>query len=244
MQPVQEGVAKRRLAVALAEELGYRFFAGTWLLQWTGRRWLAIVVPAVIYGLTHTRLDFLPPAEPWWARALVLTLVGAVWAKGAFRLVGTMGGAVFAVLCVGLFAQAGPLFILAMALWLAFCTYGATLARNYASYGFALAGFSAPLIGFGSVFATTPYFSETRYSRNRAMTRLSAARLAPFPKHWNSHCPSMTSALMPVTPTPALVHTSRCSSMTSRPASEAKNQYGGNTASGVRRAQNSASLAK
>lgn len=93
--------------------------------------------------------------EPQWAvfttYLLAQPLVGAVWAKGAFRLVGTMGGAVFAVLCVGLFAQAGPLFILAMALWLAFCTYGATLARNYASYGFALAGFSAPLIGFGSV---------------------------------------------------------------------------------------------
>lgn len=93
--------------------------------------------------------------DPQWAvfttYLLAQPLVGAVWAKGAFRLVGTVGGAVFAVLCVGLFAQAGPLFILAMALWLAFCTYGATLARNYASYGFALAGFSAPLIGFGSV---------------------------------------------------------------------------------------------
>ncbi len=93
--------------------------------------------------------------DPQWAvfttYLLAQPLVGAVWAKGAFRLVGTVGGAVFAVLCVGLFVQAGPLFILAMALWLAFCTYGATLARNYASYGFALAGFSAPLIGFGSV---------------------------------------------------------------------------------------------
>ena len=93
--------------------------------------------------------------DPQWAvfttYLLAQPLVGAVWAKGAFRLVGTVGGAVFAVLCVGFFAQAGPLFILAMALWLAFCTYGATLARNYASYGFALAGFSAPLIGFGSI---------------------------------------------------------------------------------------------
>jgi uncharacterized membrane protein YccC len=93
--------------------------------------------------------------EPQWAvfttYLLAQPLVGAIWAKGAFRLAGTVGGAVFAVLCVGLFAQAGPLFILAMALWLAICAYGATLARNYASYGFALAAFSAPLIGFGSI---------------------------------------------------------------------------------------------
>jgi uncharacterized membrane protein YccC len=93
--------------------------------------------------------------EPQWSvfttYLLAQPLVGAVWAKGAFRLVGTVIGAVFAVLCVVLFAQAGPLFILAMALWLAFCAYGATLARNYASYGFQLAAYSAALIGFGSV---------------------------------------------------------------------------------------------
>ena len=71
--------------VALAEELGYRFFAGTWFLALTGRRWVAVLLPALIYGLTHTRLDFLPPAEPWWGRALVLTLVGCVWGWAFLR---------------------------------------------------------------------------------------------------------------------------------------------------------------
>jgi hypothetical protein len=73
------------LNVALLEELGYRFFAGTWLLATTRRRWLAIVLPAVVYGLTHTALDFLPPAEPFWGRALVMTLVGCVWGWAFFR---------------------------------------------------------------------------------------------------------------------------------------------------------------
>ena len=73
------------LNVALLEELGYRFFAGTWLLERTGRRWVAIVLPAIVYGLTHTRLDFLPVAEPWWGRALVLTLVGCVWGWAFLR---------------------------------------------------------------------------------------------------------------------------------------------------------------
>ena len=71
--------------VALAEELGYRFFAGSWLLALTRRWWIAIVVPAVIYGLIHTRFGFLPPAEPWWGRALVLTLVGCVWGWAFLR---------------------------------------------------------------------------------------------------------------------------------------------------------------
>lgn len=80
-------------------------------------------------------------------------LLGAIWAKGAFRLAGTIAGALFGVFCVALFAQAGPLFILAMAAWLAVCAYGATLARNYSSYGFSLAALTAPLIAFGSVAA-------------------------------------------------------------------------------------------
>lgn len=71
--------------VALGEELGYRFFMGSWLLSWGRGKWLAIVLPAMIYGLTHTRLEFLPPAEPFWARALVMTLVGCVWGWAFLR---------------------------------------------------------------------------------------------------------------------------------------------------------------
>jgi len=71
--------------VALAEELGYRFFGGTWIERLTGRRALAVVLPALVYGLTHTRLDFLPPASPFWGRAVVLTLVGCVWGWALFR---------------------------------------------------------------------------------------------------------------------------------------------------------------
>jgi membrane protease YdiL (CAAX protease family) len=71
--------------VALAEELGYRYFGGSWMLALTRRRWVAVLVPAVMYGLTHTRMDFLPPAEPFWARALVLTLVGCVWGWAFLR---------------------------------------------------------------------------------------------------------------------------------------------------------------
>lgn len=71
--------------IALLEELGYRYFAGTWLLLVTRRKWLAIVVPALVYGLTHTTLTFLPPADPFWARALVMTLVGCVWGWAFFR---------------------------------------------------------------------------------------------------------------------------------------------------------------
>ncbi len=71
--------------VALLEELGYRYFAGTWLLLVTRRKWLAVAAPALVYGLTHTTLTFLPPADPFWARALMMTLVGCVWGWAFFR---------------------------------------------------------------------------------------------------------------------------------------------------------------
>jgi hypothetical protein len=51
----------------------------------TGRRWVAIWLPAVVYGLSHTALDFLPSAGPFWSRPLVLTLVGATWGWAFFR---------------------------------------------------------------------------------------------------------------------------------------------------------------
>ena len=93
--------------------------------------------------------------EPQWSVITVYLvsqpLLGAIWAKGAFRMLGTLGGAIVGVTCVALFVQAGPMFILAMAGWLGICAYNATLARNYASYGFSLSALTAVLIGFGSI---------------------------------------------------------------------------------------------
>ena len=45
----------------------------------------AALIPAIIYGLTHTRLGFLPPAEPFWGRAVAMTLVGCCWGWAFLR---------------------------------------------------------------------------------------------------------------------------------------------------------------
>lgn len=73
------------LNAALIEEIGYRWFGGTWMESLTGRRWVAIVVPAVVFGLTHTSMPFLPPAEPFYGRAITMTVVGLVWAWAFFK---------------------------------------------------------------------------------------------------------------------------------------------------------------
>ena len=73
------------LNVALIEELGYRWFGTTWLLDMTGKKWLAILIPAVVFGLSHTRMVFLPPLDPFWGRALMMTAVGLVWGWALLR---------------------------------------------------------------------------------------------------------------------------------------------------------------
>lgn len=67
------------LQIALVEELGYRHFAGNVLLRMHMGRWVAAIVPALVYGGVHANLDFLPPGEPWWARIVPITLVGMLW---------------------------------------------------------------------------------------------------------------------------------------------------------------------
>jgi membrane protease YdiL (CAAX protease family) len=67
------------LQIALVEELGYRHFAGNAILRLGAGRWAAVILPALIYGAVHSGLDFLPPAEPWWARIIPITLVGLLW---------------------------------------------------------------------------------------------------------------------------------------------------------------------
>ncbi len=71
--------------VAVIEELGYRVFGTTWLLSLTKRRWVAVLVPALIYGLSHAGLTFLPPDEPAWGRVLIMTTIGAIWGVAYLR---------------------------------------------------------------------------------------------------------------------------------------------------------------
>ncbi len=73
------------LQIALVEELGYRHFAGNALLKLRTGRMVAALVPALVYGAVHAGLDFLPPAEPWWARMIPITLVGFLWGLAFIR---------------------------------------------------------------------------------------------------------------------------------------------------------------
>src|ERR1041384_1725514 len=84
---------------------------------------LAFSVKTFAAGITALLISYwLEVKEPQWALVTVYLLsqpmVGAILSKSAYRLVGTACGAVFALVCLGLFAQSGALFIVGMALWL------------------------------------------------------------------------------------------------------------------------------
>ncbi|TDV25399.1 putative membrane protein YccC [Paraburkholderia caballeronis] len=72
---------------------------------------------------------------------------GMVFAKSFYRICGTLVGLVVMLALIGLFAQQPELFIVSTALWVGICTAGAARNRNFRSYGFVLAGYTAALIG-------------------------------------------------------------------------------------------------
>ncbi len=72
---------------------------------------------------------------------------GAVLAKSFYRLTGTFVGLTATLAFIALFPQQPWLFLTATALWVALCNAGAARNRNFRSYGFLLAGYTAALIG-------------------------------------------------------------------------------------------------
>jgi uncharacterized membrane protein YccC len=89
--------------------------------------------------------------EPKWALLTVFIVAqpqsGLVLAKSFYRIIGTLIGAVVALVFVALFAQERVLFLGALALWVGFCTFGSQYARNFAAYSFVLSGYTVAIVG-------------------------------------------------------------------------------------------------
>src|SRR5262249_24599975 len=87
--------------------------------------------------------------QPKWALLTVFIVAqpqsGFVLAKSFYRIIGTMVGAAFGLVLVSLFAQERVLFLGILALWIGLCTYASKNTRNFASYGFVLAGYTAAI---------------------------------------------------------------------------------------------------
>jgi uncharacterized membrane protein YccC len=116
-----------------------------------GRIWLYLFKALAAAFLSLAIAMKLEMPQPRTAMTTVFIVMqpqsGAVFAKSFYRVSGTLVGLVVMLALLGLFPQQPELFILATALWVGICTAGAARNRNFRSYGFVLAGYTAALIG-------------------------------------------------------------------------------------------------
>lgn len=131
------------------------------------RLWLAICL--ALFVAFRLELD-----NSFWAgtsAALVCQPhLGASLRKGWLRMVGTLVGAVAAVVLSGCFPQNRAAFLIGLALWSAACGFVSTLLRNSAPYAAALAGYTAVVIASDELGATG---GTNGAAFNLAVTRMS-----------------------------------------------------------------------
>jgi uncharacterized membrane protein YccC len=88
--------------------------------------------------------------DPRWSFLTVFVVSqpdsGLVLAKSFYRILGTIAGVLVTIALVFGLAQYGELFVAALAVWVCFCNFAARAVRNFASYGFQLAGYTVAII--------------------------------------------------------------------------------------------------
>ena len=89
--------------------------------------------------------------DPRWAFLTVFVVSqpdsGLGLAKSFYRILGTIAGVLVSIALVFGLAQYGELFVAALAVWICFCNFAARAVRNFASYGFQLAGYTVAIVG-------------------------------------------------------------------------------------------------
>lgn len=111
---------------------------------------LSTAVCLALFAAFYLQLD-----TPYWAgtSAAIVSqpVVGSSLLKGVFRLVGTLVGAVAAVVLTAIFPQDRFGFLFGMLVWAAACSFVSTLLKNFASYGALLAGYTLIIIANNSI---------------------------------------------------------------------------------------------
>ena len=153
----EDPISKSALPDTERHDQGSRttFFQESRLPAW----WPEQAAEAVRLGLTvvvalYLAMEF-ELARPEWAAWTVLSVSLATRAssleKAAWRVVGTLIGAVASLAITAGFAQDTLAFDVVLALWLGMATALASTARGQDQYGFALIGFTVPIITLSNV---------------------------------------------------------------------------------------------
>lgn len=127
-------------------------------------------IPALLFGvrlaaavsLALLTAFYLQLETPSWAgtsAAIVCQpIVGSSLFKGVFRMIGTVVGAVAAVMLTAMFPQDRVGFLFGMLVWVSLCSFVSTLLRNFAAYAAVLAGYTLIIIVSTSIGAPDPVF--------------------------------------------------------------------------------------
>jgi uncharacterized membrane protein YccC len=95
--------------------------------------------------------------DPRWSFLTVFVVSqpdsGLVLAKSFYRILGTIAGVLVTIALVFGLAQYGELFVAAVAVWICFCNFAARAVRNFASYGFQLAGYTVAIVAIPAALA-------------------------------------------------------------------------------------------
>src|SRR5262249_50494284 len=135
--------AQSRTKLFGAVQLVAAFHSATPALLFGLRLWAAVCL--ALYIAFWLQLD-----NAYWAGTSAAVVfqptLGASLRKAWFRLVSTVIGAVAIVMLTACFIQDRIGFLVGLALWGAACALAATLLRNSAGYGAALAGITAAVL--------------------------------------------------------------------------------------------------
>src|SRR5471030_655540 len=88
--------------------------------------------------------------SPYWAWLTVWLVAqptpGMLLSKSLYLVIGTLGGAVFGITLIALFAQTPELFVLGLALLVGGCTIASNALTNFRAYSTVLAAYTSGLI--------------------------------------------------------------------------------------------------
>ena len=121
-----------------------------WPREAVGAIRLGIAVVAALYLAMDLELAR-PEWAGWTVLSVSLTTRASSLQKAAWRALGTIVGAVASFALVAAFAQDTLAFDIALALWLGMATFLSSTARRQDAYGFALIGFTVPIVALSDV---------------------------------------------------------------------------------------------
>jgi uncharacterized membrane protein YccC len=140
------------------------------------RWWPTEAADAVRIGVTSLTAMYLAMYfevdEPHWAGWTVFSVSLATRAspiqKSTWRAFSTILGAAVGIVLMDNFAQSTLAYDIALVLWLGIMTYCSSLERGLGSYGFALMGYTVPIVTLGNVETPLQTF-DTVVSRCSAL---------------------------------------------------------------------------